>query len=585
MTRIFTTLSDIVPMKRGGSDKLGEGSFSKVKLVSHRSHPTKLYAMKTIPKRSEKERSLIFKEVKLHMSLDHPNIIKFEDFLEDKGEVYIFLEFAKNGDLFTQINRHKHSNDDLLRFFYQTCLAIRYIHSKNIMHRDLKPENILVDEDMNIKICDFGWSTEYLEHISRETLCGTFEYMAPEVILRQKQTKKTDIWALGILLYELFHGNAPFRGNRMDAILEQITQNRLLFRKNVDPQIKDLVVRILKFYPQDRPSIDQIFEHPLMKAMANSARNSNDSQSSNKQVLATHMKTTSVNISDGSNGQFEKQMLETQKMNFQKSTNLHKAPPSQNYMEKFNVGPSKLANAFKKNQSPSPNTVVYENSRPQLTPGESPFKVECRVNLNHPIFATHFQAPTQYNSCQKSPDPIKPNNPHTAMTFFKSPEQLPRNFNIQVQPKVYASLRNINPLFQNYNSFKPSPLNTSSHDNSVGKVQCQFAQPNLSAKNNHSSSNLLMVNNGSSDLKAKSANGPNPLVFKNYENPLISMKGFEKFDLKPRSPPKITPFKPASFVNHTLTSKNTISNHLMKTPKFEIGERTFGNYLLNISKS
>lgn len=84
------------------------------------------------------------------------------------------------------------------------------------MHRDLKPENILVDAKNNVKLCDFGYSAEFDLKEIRQTLCGTYEYMAPEVIFNGRQTKKTDIWALGILLYELFHGKAPYRGHTMD---------------------------------------------------------------------------------------------------------------------------------------------------------------------------------------------------------------------------------------------------------------------------------------------------------------------------------------------------------------------------------
>lgn len=94
------------------------------------------------------------------------------------------MEYAPNGDLFHRIHRNKLESDELLRIFYQVCLGIRYLHAKNIMHRDLKPENVLLDKDMNVKICDFGWSTEYFEGVCRETLCGTYEYMAPEVLLR-----------------------------------------------------------------------------------------------------------------------------------------------------------------------------------------------------------------------------------------------------------------------------------------------------------------------------------------------------------------------------------------------------------------
>lgn len=78
------------------------------------------------------------------------------------------------------------------------------------MHRDLKPENILVDYNKTIKLSDFGWSVIFKDDEYRETVCGTYEYMAPEIFEKQRQTKKTDIWALGVLLYELTHGYAPY---------------------------------------------------------------------------------------------------------------------------------------------------------------------------------------------------------------------------------------------------------------------------------------------------------------------------------------------------------------------------------------
>ncbi len=83
--------------------------------------------------------------------------------------------------------------------------GIKYLHQNNIMHRDLKPENILLNKKMEIKICDFGTSKSFNKDELRKTFCGTYEYMAPEVFFSKSQTKKTDIWALGILMYEMFH--------------------------------------------------------------------------------------------------------------------------------------------------------------------------------------------------------------------------------------------------------------------------------------------------------------------------------------------------------------------------------------------
>lgn len=264
MSKIFKSLDDVQPAKSNGTDKLGTGSFSKVNLVCHKSDPSKFYAMKDVALKNDKDRKLVFQEINLHMGLSHDNVIKFEDYIETPERVYIFLEYAKNGDLFGFTNKNKPNEQTLLKLFYQTCIAIQYIHSKNIMHRDLKPENILLDEGHNVKICDFGWSAEYYEDVNRETLCGTFEYMAPEVFFRNKQTKKTDIWALGVLLYELFHGYAPFRGLRMDTVMHSIMRNVVAFKKNLDPSIKDLIIKILVFDPKKRPNIDDILQHPLL---------------------------------------------------------------------------------------------------------------------------------------------------------------------------------------------------------------------------------------------------------------------------------------------------------------------------------
>lgn len=122
----------------------------------------------------------------MHNTLSHPHIIRFEGHIETANKVYIFLEYAKNGDMFTYINKNKLSDEEKVRLFYQTCEGIRYIHSKSIMHRDLKPENILIDDKLNVKIADFGWSAEYFPHENRQTLCGTYEYMAPEIFFRKQ---------------------------------------------------------------------------------------------------------------------------------------------------------------------------------------------------------------------------------------------------------------------------------------------------------------------------------------------------------------------------------------------------------------
>lgn len=312
MGKIFKSLEEVVYVKNKGSEDLGEGSFSKVKLVSHKNNSSLLFAMKTIKPKNEKERVLVFKEIQLHSTFDHQNIIRFVDFIETKSEVYIFIEFAKNGDLFTYKSENLCSTFHLTRFFYETCLAIQYLHQKNVMHRDLKPENILLDDKLTIKVCDFGWSTEYFDNVPRETLCGTSEYMAPEILLRKRQTKKTDIWALGILLYELFHGYAPFRGHRVDSVLAQISKNSLSIKNSLNSNISELIVKLLKFYPNDRLDIEQILESDFIREFLAQQQTCNFNSS---QSFLNH---TSQNQSKGSflkqnNTQSNQKSIETRK--------------------------------------------------------------------------------------------------------------------------------------------------------------------------------------------------------------------------------------------------------------------------------
>ncbi len=227
--------------------------------------------MKILKNNSYSDSKYIHKEIFLHMQLDHPNIIKFHNFIKKGNQFYLFLEYAANKDLFTFIHKNKNKLSELqrLKFFHQTCKAVEYLHQKGIMHRDLKPENILLDSNLNVKIADFGWSAEYQLNKRRETLCGTEEYMAPEVIMRKPQTKKTDIWALGILLYELYHDLAPFRAPNLSLLLRKIQGRRIVFQKNLNRQAIDLILKILRINPKDRLSATQILKHPLLRGFAN----------------------------------------------------------------------------------------------------------------------------------------------------------------------------------------------------------------------------------------------------------------------------------------------------------------------------
>ena len=270
MSKLFNSLQDVKYYKND-NNIIGSGGFSVVSLVYHISNPKKLYAMKKVAKKDEKELFYIKQEITLHQKLDHSNIIKFYEYFEDQKFFYFFLEYAEKGDLFEYIKDKKPNKNLLKKFFYQTCLAIEYIHNLNVMHRDLKPENILINSNLEAKLCDFGWAATFKENERRESLCGTYEYMAYEVFSGDRQTKKTDIWALGVLLYEFYHSYAPFRGKGIADILFKLknVDKFLVFDKECDEDVKHLVKMILKKDCEKRPKIKEILEHRFFDEFRN----------------------------------------------------------------------------------------------------------------------------------------------------------------------------------------------------------------------------------------------------------------------------------------------------------------------------
>ena len=186
------------------------------------------------------------------------------------------MEFAENGNLFNYINLNQNKVNDLefIKPLYQKiCEAIQFIHNDNLIHRDLKPENILLTKDLVPKICDFGWSVMVKRGQSRKTFCGTYEYMAPEILESNKYNKSVDIWSLGILLYELIHGFSPFEGKTAHEIYKNIKKKKINFRKDIDPDAKLLIQDILVIYPDSRPNIKKILKSKFFITESNTNRN------------------------------------------------------------------------------------------------------------------------------------------------------------------------------------------------------------------------------------------------------------------------------------------------------------------------
>ena len=248
---------------------LGEGSFSIVQLYEHK-RTKKLYAVKKMNSEKiqniSKNKNLINTEVNIHGRINHPNIIKLHNFCKNKNLCYLIMEYAEEGTLFDLV-RSTMGLSEKYSFYYfiQTLNSIYFLHLHSIIHRDLKPENLLINSKNILKLCDFGWSVK-LNDDKRTTFCGTVEYMAPEIIKKQKYDESIDIWSLGVLLYELVHSYSPFFSEDLDAkkIGKNITMNELKFKKGLSNEYKDLVNSLLIKDSTKRIKIEDIYQHPFM---------------------------------------------------------------------------------------------------------------------------------------------------------------------------------------------------------------------------------------------------------------------------------------------------------------------------------
>ncbi|KAH8585113.1 calmodulin-domain kinase 1 [Cryptosporidium sp. chipmunk genotype I] len=252
---------------------LGKGSFGEVLKCKDRITQQE-YAVKVISKASAKNKdtNTILREVELLKKLDHPNIMKLFEILEDSTSFYIVGELYSGGELFDEIiKRKRFSEHDAARIIKQVFSGITYMHKHNIVHRDLKPENILLEskeKDCDIKIIDFGLSTCFQQNTKMKDRIGTAYYIAPEV-LRGTYDEKCDVWSAGVILYILLSGTPPFYGKNEYDILKRVETGKYAFDlpqwRSISDDAKDLIRKMLTFHPSLRITATQCLEHPWIQ--------------------------------------------------------------------------------------------------------------------------------------------------------------------------------------------------------------------------------------------------------------------------------------------------------------------------------
>lgn len=225
---------------------LGTGSFGRVRLAKDK-RSQEFVALKILKKADIlklKQVDHVISEFNILRTLSHPFLVNLIGYTQDERYLYLALDFVPGGELFTYLRNVGRLESQHARLYAAMVTSMfEYLHSSNIVYRDLKPENLLITAEGYLKLTDFGFA-KVIEGRTY-TLCGTPEYLAPEILLNKGHGKPVDWWTLGILIYEMLAGIDPFTDDDPMAIYQKILKGKVRFPRNFDKSAKSLVKHLL----------------------------------------------------------------------------------------------------------------------------------------------------------------------------------------------------------------------------------------------------------------------------------------------------------------------------------------------------
>ena len=227
---------------------VGQGAFGKVYQV-RRKCTSDIYAMKVMRKDKilEKNHAEYMKaERDILTKVDHPFVVQLRYSFQTKYRLYLVLDFVNGGHLFFQLYQQGLFREELGRIYTAEIVsAVAHLHANGIMHRDLKPENILLDAHGHAMLTDFGLAKEFDENTRSNSMCGTVEYMAPEIVQGRGHDKAADWWSVGILLFEMLTGKPPFFGGNRDKIQQKIVKEKMKLPTYLSSEVHSLLKGLL----------------------------------------------------------------------------------------------------------------------------------------------------------------------------------------------------------------------------------------------------------------------------------------------------------------------------------------------------
>lgn len=225
----------------------------------------KFYVVKEVntTKMNRKEREEAKKEVKVLSQMHHPNIVTYRESFEDSGIMYIVMDYCDGGDLYSRINKQRGQpfpEDQILDWFVQLCLAVKHVHDRKILHRDIKSQNIFLTKSGRVKLGDFGIARVLSSTVELARTCiGTPYYLSPEICENRPYNNKSDIWAMGCVLYEVTTLKHAFEaGNMKNLVLKIIRGSYPPVPSSYSYDLRHLITQCFKRNPRDRPSVNAI---------------------------------------------------------------------------------------------------------------------------------------------------------------------------------------------------------------------------------------------------------------------------------------------------------------------------------------
>lgn len=268
--------SEIFKAKYRKIKSVGKGSFGEAILVRSKADG-KRYIVKAIESATmtPKEKRDVQNEIRILSAVNHPNIIRYLEHFEDGTLIFIAMEYADGGDLGQRLKERKKSDSPepfdpklIMFLFLQICMAIKFLHDKRILHRDLKTANVFLTSKNVVKLGDFGISTVLQNTMAcAKTVCGTPYYFSPELCQSKPYNNKSDVWSLGVILYEMCTLNRPFNAKSLRDLLKKILVGQYdPIPETVPTEIRQLCAALLQVNPAQRPSVNRVLESTFVQS-------------------------------------------------------------------------------------------------------------------------------------------------------------------------------------------------------------------------------------------------------------------------------------------------------------------------------